>query len=237
MKYATSPATSPLSTDWVREYQFAALVCEADVSPAPNMAKRASCAKVSSTPTRKTATAPQQIAAITLGRRNPAMAPPMVAAAATEPPTTAYTQPSMLIVMIANAPSSPSTSPVPVVIAKRTVGPSVRRRPTAATTASATAAPPTRLAEIAPGRAYAVEVTSISAFARPVMVARADHRSPAIHARPTRASAMLPRLARSVRTGASSCVLMRVRVRVSILNARSRRARMDPIPQGPQFEE
>ena len=71
----------------------------------------------------------------------------------------------------------------------------------------------TRLADIAPGSAYAVEVTSISALPRPVMVARADHSTAAIHSKPARASAIVAKEARSVVTGASSCVLMGASVR------------------------
>jgi hypothetical protein len=169
--------------------------------------------KVIETPTTNTATAAQQIAATTRGTRNPASAPPIVLAAAIEPPITAYTQPSVLIVMMVSAPSSPSASPVPVATAKRVVAPSVRRRPASATTARATAAPAIRLAEIAPGSAYAVEVTSISAFRRPVMVARADQRRPPIQSNPTSASRRVPRDDRSVVTVVSSCVLMGHRVR------------------------
>ena len=76
-----------------------------------------------------------------------------MAAAAIEPPTTAYTQPSVLIVMIVSAPRSPRTSPAPVATAKRAVVLSGKRRPIRVTTASATAAPATRLAEMAPGSA------------------------------------------------------------------------------------
>jgi hypothetical protein len=113
----------------------------------------------------------------------------------------------VLIVMIDAAPSSPSTSPAPVLMANRRVAPMVRPpRPAAASTASATAAPATRLAEMAPGSAYAVEVTSIAGSPPRVMVVRADHNSPAIH----NTASVATRMGEDDRTAvASSCAVMR----------------------------
>ena len=76
---------------------------------------------------------------------------------------------------------------MPVATRKRQDAPSERRRPTRSSASRATAAPATRAAEIAPGSAYAVEVTSISASVRPVMVARADHSMAAIQISPASA--------------------------------------------------